>query len=331
MSIQPLRRDARCVRVAFVLVPGFSMLTYASAIEPLRAANQISEQSLFSWAHITPNGLPAAASNGVELRPDQRMDKAAHFDFVFVCASDEGASFKDRATLSWLRYCASRGSVLGAMSGGAFVLARAGLLTGRRATLHWAYSEAFAEEFPEIDLRRSLYELDGDRVTCAGGISPLDMMHALLLREHGAKLTTDVTEWFLHTEFREGQQPQRLSFQARLGVSHRGLMKALEAIDNALEEPLSRASLAVRAGVSTRQLDRLFMSQLGTTLGDYYQRIRLQRARSLVTQSNLSMLEIATICGFQGAASFSKAYKRRYGHAPSTERVRYNTHLRPFA
>lgn len=209
---------------------------------------------------------------------------------------------------------------MGAMGGGAFLLARAGLLQRRRMTLHWAYAAAFAEEFPDVDLRRSLYEIDGPCITCGGGISPLDMMHALLSREHGARLARDVTDWFVHTEIREGEHAQRHSFQVRLGVSHPGLVRALEAIEGSLENPLGRRELAALADVSERQLDRLFASQLGTTLRAYYLVARLKQARRLLLQSQSSVLEIAMICGFRSASNFSKCYRAEFGVTPTAER-----------
>ncbi len=152
-------------------------------------------------------------------------------------------------------------------------------------------------------------------------MSPLDMLHALLRCQHGEGLALRVADWFLHTEIREGHKPQRLSFQARLGVNHAGLIRVLSAMERALEEPLSRGALAKIAGVSERQLDRLFLSQVGTALGVYYLQLRLERARQLVLQSSLSQLDIAIACGFKSPSTFSKSYRGLFGLPPSTERA----------
>ncbi len=313
--------NAQPARVGFLLLPGFAMIAYASAIESFRAANQIAGAVLYSWHNVSPDGGPVLASNGIEFRCEFDTATKAAFDFVFVCASDAAIGFREPRTLGWLRRQAARNVMLGGMSGGPFVLARAGLLNGRRATLHWVYASAFSEEFPDVDLRRSLYEIDGDRMTCGGGTAPMDMMHSLLRREHGETVAVGVSEWFLHTAIREGQKPQRLSLELRLGIHHEGLVRVLEAMETSLEEPLSRGALAEISGVSERQLERLFLSYVGTPLGAYYMRLRLERARQLVAQSSLPLLEVGIICGFDRASTFSKTYRRRFGVAPRQERT----------
>jgi transcriptional regulator GlxA family with amidase domain len=307
--------------VAFLLLSDFAMIAYASAIEALRAANQVAAAELYNWYNISPDGNPVIASNGVAFQCQYDTRTGETFDYVFVCASDQALTFRQPQTLRWLRAQATVNSVVGGISGGAFLLARAGLLNSHRLTLHWVYAQAFSEEFPEADLRRSLYEIDGNRMTSGGGISPLDMMHALLRREYGDELAVGVSEWFLHTDIREGKKPQRLSFQARLGVSHAGLIRVLEAMEASLEEPLSRAQLSQIAGVSERHLDRLFLAQVGTALSAYYLEQRLERARQLVLQSSLSLLEIAIACGFTRASTFSKSYRRIFRVSPSDDRV----------
>ncbi|MGC1305013.1 MAG: GlxA family transcriptional regulator [Caulobacteraceae bacterium] len=322
MTVRLNAADAagRPARVAFLLISGFAMISYASAIEAVRAANSVARRELYSWHNVTCDGAPAVASNGVEIGPECSVRSSDKFDLVFVISSDEALAFRDPTTLRWLRQQGAAGAVIGGIGGGAFLLARAGLLNGYRLTVHWVYAPTFSEEFPEADLRRSLYEIDRNRITCGGGISSLDMMHALLRREHGEALALGVSEWFLHTDIREGQKPQRLSFQARLGVCHPGLIRALEAMENALEEPLDRTDLAAIAGVSERHLDRLFLSQIGTALSVYYLAQRLERARQLVQQSSLSLLEVAMACGFNRASTFSKSYRRTFNVAPSTDR-----------
>lgn len=313
----------RVTTVAFLLVPGFAMLAYAAAIESLRAANQIAGRRLYDWKHLSAIGAPVAvASNSVELGCDCTLHDHRIFDKVFVCASDGAAKFDELDAMAWLRGQATGGAAMGGIGGGAFLLARAGLLKGRQATLHWAYATAFREEYPDVALHRSLYEIDGNIMTSGGGMSPLDMMHAVIRNEHGEQLAIGVSDWFLHTDIREGQAVQRLSFQVRLGVHHPGLIRALESMEGALEEPLSRTRIAQIAGVSERQLDRLFLAQVGTGLSAYYLKLRLERARQLVLQSSLSLTEIAVACGFNSASTFSKSYRAEFGEPPRNERVK---------
>ncbi len=305
----------------FLLIPGFALLAYASAVEPLRAANILSGRTLFRWRHLSPDGLPVAASNGLTIHPDMRLEDAAELDTLIICAGGNPAGFRDRATLTRLRLLSHGKLRLGGVSGGPYILARAGLLRGYRFTLHWEHAESFSEDFPQLDLRRSLFEIDRDRLTCSGGTAPLDMMHALLARDHGAALAMRVSEWFLQTQIREGANPQRMAPGQRLGISNRAMLKVLEFMEGEIETPSSRDRLAELGGVSVRQLERLFRQHLGCTPGTHYRSLRLERARMLLRQTSLSVLEIAMACGFASASHFSRAYRVAFGHPPVSERV----------
>jgi transcriptional regulator GlxA family with amidase domain len=296
------------------------MIAYASAIDALRAANQVAGRTLYNWYNISPDGLPSLASNGIAVQCHYQVGALEHLDYLFVVASDEGVKFDQPRTLSWLRSLACANTILGGISGGAIVLTRAGVMTDHKLTLHWVYAAAFAEEFPAADLRRSLYIIDRKRLTCGGGVSPLDMMLAVIRESFGDDIAIGVSEWFLHTDIRDGRNPQRLSFEARLGVTHPGLIRVLQAMDRAHEDPLSRRQLAAVAGVSQRHLDRLFLEQVGVPLSAYYRDERLLHARQLVQQSSLSLLQIAIACGFTRASTFSKCYRRRFAVSPSQDR-----------
>lgn len=308
--------------VGFLLVPDFAMLPYASALEPFRAANRLSGQRLYRWSHISIDGEPAEASSGVRIQADFRAGAEARFDYVFVCASGNPAVFDHPPTFAWLRQLARRGVKIGGISGGSYLLARANVLAGYRFTLHWEHAPAFMEEYPQLDLRRSLFEIDRDRLTCSGGTAPLDMMHAVITREHGTELALAVSEWFLQTHVREGAGPQRMPLRERLGIAHAPLLRVIGRMEQNIEEPVSREELARLANVSLRQLERLFRQHLGRSLGQHYLGLRLARSRDLLRQSSLSVLEIALACGFASASHFSRAYSARFRHPPRTERRR---------
>lgn len=314
--------DLLAAHVGFLLIPDFAMLPYVCVIEPLRAVNRLSGRTLYRWSHVSIDGGPAAASNGVRIQNDFRVGNDAHFDYVFVCAGGNPALFKDPATFAWLRQLARRGVKIGGVSGGPYVLARANLLSGYRFTIHWEHAPAFVEEYPDLDLRRSLYEVDRDRLTSGGGTAPLDMMHAIIAREHGTDLAMAVSEWFLQTHVREGAGPQRMPLRERLGVAHPPLLRVIGLMEQTVENPVSRDELARVAKVSLRHLERLFRQHLGCSLGEHYLSLRLGRARDLVRQSSLSVLEIALACGFTSASHFSRTYRARFGQAPRTERLR---------
>lgn len=315
--------DLRAETIGFLLIPGFALLPYASAVEPLRAANVLSGRSLYTWRHFAPVGQQATASNGVVIAADELPGEGApHLDTLFVCAGGNPATFQDAATFARLRRLARQGVTLGGISGGAYILARAGLLEARRFTLHWEHAAAFAEEFPNLDLRRSLFEIDRDRLTCSGGTAALDMMHALLARAHGPAIAAAVSDWFLQTEIRAGTAPQRLALRDRLGVRSGALLRALAAMEARIEEPCSGAELATAAGVTTRQLERLFRAELGCTPRAHYLLLRLERARQLARQTELPLSEIAAACGFASLSHFSRSFRARFGVAPGAERVR---------
>ncbi len=195
------------------------------------------------------------------------------------------------------------------------------MLQGRRATVHWEHLPAMAEAFPALDLRRTLYEVDRDRLTCAGGIAALDMMVELIEHDHGHTLAAAVSEWYLRTELRSGSAAQRMPARERFGVSNEKLLRALTYMEARLEDPASKETVAAAAGLSGRQLERLFAQHLGATPTEYYLRMRLDRARTLLRQTTLSVLETGVACGFVSSSHFSRAYRARFGKPPKAERA----------
>ena len=308
--------------VGFLLVPGFALMSYTAAIEPLRAANLLSGKTLYRWWHAAPSGEPVTASNGVAVIADcsTRTEKSA--DMVFVCAGGNPATFDDKTSLAWLRRLARKGTTLGGISGGPFILARAGLLNEHRATLHWEHMPAFREAFPHVTVVPSLFEIDGKRITCSGGISTLDMMVSLIERDHGRPLAAAVGDWFLHTHIREGYGPQRLDLRYRLGIADEKVLRVLGLMEMNLEQPLPRAALARRASISLRQLERLFQVHVGHGIQEHYRWLRLERARQLLRETSLAVFHVALATGFSSASQFSRAYVRAFGEPPSQTRLR---------
>lgn len=314
--------DDTQLTVGFLLVPDFALMSYAAAIEPLRAANLLSGKPLYRWWHAAPSGEIVAASNGVGVVPDCSVRTERRADIVFVCAGGNPAMFDDRATFAWLRRLARKGTVLGGISGGPFILARAGLLDRHRATLHWEHLPAFREAFPDVAVVPSLFEIDGNRITCSGGISALDMMVALIERDHGRPLAAAVGDWFLHTHIREGYGPQRLDLRYRLGVADEKVLRVLGLMEMNLETPMTREELAEEAGVSLRQLERLFQVHVGHGVHKHYRWLRLERARHLLRETLLPVLDVALSTGFASASQFSRAYIKTFGEPPSQTRSR---------
>ena len=212
---------------------------------------------------------------------------------------------------------------LTAVSTGVFYLAKAGLLDERRATLHWEHLPAFREAFPDVAVVPSLFEIDGNRITCSGGISALDMMVALIERDHGRQLAASVGDWFLHTHIREGMGPQRMDLRYRFGVADETLIGVLRSMEMSLETPQPRATLAREAGISLRQLERLFEHHLGRGIHRHYRFLRLERARQLLRETTLPVLDVALATGFASSSQFARAYRRAFGEAPSATRSKH--------
>lgn len=306
-------------QLGILLIDGFAMMSFACVIEPLRAANFLAGRELYRWQLLAPDAASVSASNGIAMA-SQPVAAADRFDTVLICAAGNPTRFRHRATLAWLRRQAKGGARIGGVSGAPFVMARAGLLAGRRATIHWEHVPAFREAFPDIDLRQTLFEIDGDRMTCGGGVAALDLMHALIERDHGAALAAKVSDWFLQTEIRGGSGLQRLAPGPRQGSGDPRLGAAIAAIEAAPEGRVSRHELAETAGLSQRQLERLFVAGTGLTPAAFQRRQRLERAHVLLSQSELSILEVALASGFATASHFSRAYRAQYGRPPSATR-----------
>ncbi|MGQ3674595.1 GlxA family transcriptional regulator [Xanthobacter sp. TB0139] len=307
-------------KIGFVLLPGFALMSYASALEPLRAANIIAGAELYGWRHLSVDGAPVGASNRLLMAVDGTLDDLEGLDTIIVCAGGNPAVFDDARLWHGLRSMARRGLTLGGVSAGPYLLARAGVLDGYRATVHWEHAAAFAEQFRKVDLRSSLFEVDRNRLTCAGGVAALDMMHHVIGEAHGFALARAVGDWFLQAHVRPGEGGQRLGLPERLGVRNARLERIIDLMEGRIETPASREELAESAGVSLRQLDRLFAEHIGVGAEAYYQSIRLTRARELLRQTNLPVTEIAVATGFASASHFSRAYRRKYACSPRQER-----------
>ncbi|HEX7387939.1 MAG TPA: GlxA family transcriptional regulator [Castellaniella sp.] len=306
----------------FLLIPQFSMLSFAGVLEPLRMANRLAGAPLYRWWLFTPDDQPVLASNGIPFRPTAEIGHPGPLDTLIVVASIDVASYCTPAILHWLRALASRGINLGATSVGPLLLAKAGLLNHRRCTLHWENINGLREEFPDLDLTNELYEIDGKRLTCSGGTAGLDMMMHLIGQRHGYQLAVDVAEQCIHPEIRESRASQRLSLRNRLNVTNPHLVAVIECMELHLEDTLSCDQLARQVGLSVRHMHRLFKKNLAMSPSAFYLDLRLKRARALLEQTGLPISEIALACGFAAAPHFASCYKRRFKQTPSSERLR---------
>ena len=296
------------------------MMSFAGAVEPLRLANYAAGRRLYEWTLLGENGREAVCSNGARVALDGGLVETAPGDTIIVCGGLDVARGYTRPVLTWLRREARRGVTLGGLCTGAWALAEAGLLDGRRATIHWENHDGLAEAHPEVDLYRSIFVADGNRLTAAGGTSSVDLMLRLIATHHGDELAATVADQLIYTTIRTGEDSQRLSIPTRIGVRHPRLAAVVARMEANLEDPISPADLARDAGMSTRQLERLFRRYLGRSPKKYYMETRLGRARNLLMQTGMSVIEVALASGFTSPSHFSKCYRAQYGSTPYRER-----------
>jgi transcriptional regulator GlxA family with amidase domain len=250
------------------------------------------------------------------------MTSIERFPTMYVVAGIDGYGFDDKRTFAWLRRLARNGCRMGAICTGSHVLAKAGLLDGYRATIHWEDVPALAEAHPDVAVTHDIFEIDRNRMTCSGGTAALDMMLHVIAVSHGQELAGQISEQFIHEQIRAPRQRQRTTVQSRLGVNDAKLIAAVAAMESHLEDPLPMPAIARRAGVSTRQLERAFRRHLGRGPLRYYHELRLNQARMLLMQGGHSILSVALATGFTSASHFSRRYREYFSRSPREERTR---------
>ncbi|MEL6119670.1 MAG: GlxA family transcriptional regulator, partial [Pseudomonadota bacterium] len=260
------------------------------------------------------------SSGATIVMPNTRIGQDDRLDYVFVVAGGDPMRFSDPGVTAWLTRMSRAGIPLGGVSGGPVILARAGLMEKRRMTVHWEHATALAEVSPHLVIERSLYVIDRDRVTCAGGSAPMDLMHDLITQHHGTEFARRVSDWFMHTDIRPSGGPQRAGLLERVGSQNPIILDAVKTMEAHVAEPLPLESLAKTAGISPRQLNRLFSEKLGRPTMRYYREVRLEKAQSLLRNSPLSLTEIALATGFANSSHFSRAYAAQFGQPPSAHR-----------
>lgn len=305
-----------------LVCPGFNMNATMAFLDPFRAANYLDGQSYFRWTLASVEGGTCTASNGVTVETVTLKTAVTDpADLVVVSASWSPEDYGTPALLGFLRQTARRGITIAALDTGAFLLAMADLLTGRRATVHYEHIDAFAELYPEIDVTEDLFVFDGPFATCCGGSAATDFALTMIRGMKGDALANAAARYLFHESVRPGQTGQNPGALEPLGRSApRKLKEVVSLMERHLEDPLPVTDLARRVGLSPRQIARLFRDHAGQTPTGYYRDIRLDRARGLVTQTELPMAEIALASGFASPIHFSRAYRARFGLPPSRDR-----------
>ncbi len=315
-----MTQDTSPKRYVFLLIPGFSPLGMTCAQETLALANRsTTKRKYYEWLLVSEDGAPVTSWNGLRVDVDAGLIDLHRNDTLIVCAGENAAAGSSKKTLNWLRRETRKGIDFGGLSSGTWTLAMAGLISGKRVTTHWEYVSAMSETFADVEVQDSIYAVDGRVFTCAGSASSMDMMLDRIQSDYGADLATWVADQMVYTAPRAEGHSQRISMGGRLGVRHAKLVRAIEVMRQNLEDPIAPSIVARDVGMSTRQLERLFSRYLGTSPKKYYLGLRLEKARNLLVQTEMSLMEICVLCGFKSSSHFSKAYRKMFGVSPSRD------------
>ena len=296
------------------------MLSFASAVECLRIANRMAGHNAYSWSLLGEDGKSVTCSAGTTFAVDGDLGDLQRDDTILVCSGVNVQGATSKKMLAWLRREARKGVTVGGLCTASYVLAKAGLLDGKRATIHWENIDSFAEEFEEVTLTKSVFVIDNNRLSTAGGTSSIDLMLKLIANDLGEELANAVADQLIYSSIRTDQDTQRLSIPTRIGVRHPKLSMVVQMMEANIEEPISPSVLAQDVGMSTRQLERLFRRYLNRSPKRYYMELRLQKARNLLMQTDMSVINVALACGFASPSHFSKCYRSHYNTTPYRER-----------
>ncbi len=312
--------NAPMKKIAFILLPEFALMTFCSACEPLRVANRLSKKALYHWSLYSIDGKSVISSNSMVSQVDGAIDEISNVDLVIVVSSFNPQANITKSLLLAIKKIAAQGGIVCGVDTGAYILARAGLLDGHKATIHWEDLANFRQIFPQVDVLSIRYVIDRKRLTAAGAAASMDMILEVISREHGKQLASQIAEQFIYTPSLQLNDEQRLPVSQRLQTDHPVVLEAVSLMENHLEDNLTTAQIAKLCDISLRQFERLFKDCLGCTPGKWYRLLKLKNARIQLKQSRYTVAEIAANNGFESTSSFSRAYKAQYQRSPSDDR-----------
>ena len=323
MSAHKLQtKTVRPVQIGLLLLPAFNSMALNAFVDPFRAANYLQGQAIYQWHYLTLNQHAVTASNGIEVSNSTPFQENTNqLDLIVVNASWTPENFQDQALQRWLWSHSSKNCMLVGIDTGTFVLAYAGLMDGSRATAHYEHLPSLRELFPKIKTVESLYVIDGNRLSCCGGIAAADLALEIIRLQKGMALSNAAARYIFHERHRGGDEKQLSHAHAPIDpVLPDVLREALLLMEQNLEDVIPLPQLAHRSGVSQRQLERVFKKHLRITPKRYYINLRLIRGRALLTQTDLTVAEIASACGFSSAEHFTRSYAAFFNLPPSRDR-----------
>lgn len=307
---------------AFLLLPGFTLHAFSAALDPLRIANQLAQKPLYGWQVLSETGGAVSSSSGIDIGVHAALSDVATDTYLFVCSGNNGTKVASQGVLASIRRHARFGGKAGGICTGAATLARAGLLEGRTFTLHWENQPGFVETFPQLEPSRHRVERDGDLLTCGGGVAATEMMVSVIARDYGEDFAIAVSDMCLNGPDIGTRREQRSSIAKAISSRNPRVLSVLRMMYENIEFPLSLGELAEHAGISRRQLERQFKLLLGEAPAETYRNIRLDRGRTLLMETDLSVMDVSVAAGFNSSSVFSRHFKERYGETPFGHRGR---------
>ena len=320
LSITKLAELERPIRIGFFLVPDFPLMTFSTALDSLRQANRLARRKVFEWSLISIDSAEARSSSGIALAATYKAGETHRFDVVIVSAGINYRRSYSARIFAWLRRLYAEGCVLGAVSTGAFYLAKAGLLNGKKCAVHWESLASFCKEFPKCLATDDIFTVDGRFLTSSGGTATLDMMLYLISVIEGRELAARISDQFNHPRIRRHDDAQRMQPEHRFGIRNAKVAFVIRRMESSLFAPVDIADLAESVQISTRQLERLFRSNLKKTPSRFYLELRMSRARELLLDTDLPVAEIAEVCGYESPSHFSRFYRQQFNESPAATR-----------
>ena len=308
--------ERSALKVTLLVFPNASIMCVASTVDPLRAANRITGELVFDWKIVSVGGDQPVTTSGLPVAVSGPFDPAEATDTLILVGGFGTRDQASRELLAGVRRAAKAARACGGVEAGTWLLGRAGLLEGRKATTHWEDMEDFAAAFPGADVRPDRYVIDGPVFTSGGASPTFDLMLHLIRTRLGMAVALDVASVFIYDQAKAATDAQPLVSLGRLDGYDPRLAQAIRLMEAHIDEPLAIAAIARRTGITARALEMIFRKSIGETPGAYYLRLRLNAARRLVLDTREAMADIAARTGFSSAAAFSRAFSNAFGTAP---------------
>ncbi|MGO3859465.1 GlxA family transcriptional regulator [Neisseriaceae bacterium CLB008] len=314
-------QDFKKHRIGFIVLDGFSMIAFSNAIEAFRMANYVRQQELYHFHVAGLVGSHSLASNNIAVIHTAQMHQLLTCDLVFVCGGFDLQKLNNHSLKTWLQRLAQQSIPLGGLCTGSYALADAGLMSNYQASIHWENMLTAKEKFKHVQFNLTIFTIDRDRYTCSGGSAPLDLCINIVKLHHGRKLSEEIAEQFTLSTLRKEDELQHIPLPVQNNSGYNYVIEALALMDANLEDPLPIRELAQFLNISVRQLERWFKTYFSKPPQQYYTELRLQHAKRLLKQTNMSIMDISLACGFSNPSSFSKAYRSQFQLTPRATRV----------